>query len=627
MRYKLTVLLIVLNLALFSLIFYIDRVQSTRSVFESSSRLILDPSFVQGLDKVRITSTAAGTEWQLEQGEDANWDVVAPIHWKANPYAVQQLLFQLKSLSWESRFPVRDLGEAGQSLESYNLENPPLRIELFNGETSETLLLGAPTEIGNRLYTMSLDGKFVLVISRGLMEMLQRDMDAFLDRRIFGISMEESRIIQIQDRAASNVRVRLERAEAGWEFVSPIEAEADGERVQAMISDWQSTDAEGFDVNETAGLEMDSNAIQLTFEGLNSRETLVLAPPAGEPEATYYLAKRDVYDSVFKVNALQVDELRKAQEALREKRVLNRHAEDWTSLEIQFGDLTTILQQLETGDWQVLSTDESGALKSHPADLGEVDQIKELLRTMEAVRFVSDAPSENDLIRFGLDEPQRTITLRTASGQAVVFTIGGVSREDESTLLYATTDQSGSVFVIRPHILAKFPLNPLHYRDRTLFRLPESTTVTAVLLTDAASGDPLPLDEALESALGSYISEVKVNRFLDKPFADPIPLGEDRQVDWPYRLIALVAYPSPATEGPDTYEFHISIRLGGTIQYIGDPQSGLVGTLPIDLIEALDPILATFPEDPGEAPDDPEFMEEPAPAPEAEPPAETEPQT
>ena len=55
MRYKLTVLLIVLNLALFSLIFYIDRVQSTRSVFETSSRLILDRPFVQGIDKLNLT--------------------------------------------------------------------------------------------------------------------------------------------------------------------------------------------------------------------------------------------------------------------------------------------------------------------------------------------------------------------------------------------------------------------------------------------------------------------------------------------------------------------------------------------------------------------------------------------
>ena len=67
MRYKLTVLLIVLNLALFSLIFYIDRVQSTRSVFESSSRLILDRSFVPGLDKIRIYSAANDKEWILQQ--------------------------------------------------------------------------------------------------------------------------------------------------------------------------------------------------------------------------------------------------------------------------------------------------------------------------------------------------------------------------------------------------------------------------------------------------------------------------------------------------------------------------------------------------------------------------------
>jgi hypothetical protein len=618
MRYKLTVLLIVLNLALFSLIFYIDRVQSTRSVFESSSRLILDRSFVQGLDKIRIYSAANDKEWILQQSEESGWDVISPIHWKANPFAVQQLIFQLKSLSWESRFPVSDLEQAGQSLESYNLADPPLRIELSTGDASTTLDLGAPTEIGNRLYTMAPDGQFILVISKGIMDMLQRDMEAFLDRRIFGIGMEESRVIQIQDRSASNVRVRLERGDAGWNFVSPIEAEADGERVQAMISEWQSIDAAGFEMLSDTSLEMGGNTIQLTFEGLNERETLILAPPTGAgPEFPHYLAKRDTYDAVFKITSMQVEELRKAQEVLREKRVLARHADDWTSLEIQFGGLTTTLQQLENGAWQVLNTDSTGALNTQPADPASIELVKELLRTMEVVRFASDAPSENDMIRFGLDEPQRTITLRKASGQSIIFKIGGVSRDDESTLLYGNTNQSASVFVIRPHILAGIPLNPFHYRDRTVFTLPDTAELLEMKLMARESSETIPVDERTAELLKAYLKKVKVERYLNQPFADPVLIGGDQTMEWPYMLKAAVSYGSVSEEAPEAVEFYLSERLGGTTQYLGDPVSGLIGTLPIDVIERLDSFLVEFPDDPGEAPQEPviqpDLQEDPAP--------------
>lgn len=626
MRYKLTVLLIVLNLALFSLIFYIDRVQSTRSVFESASRLILDRSFVQGIDKVSITSTASGTKWRLERTGETQWDVISPIHWKANPYALQQLLFQLKGLSWESRFPVDDLASAGQSLESYNLANPPLEIELFNGANSVKLAIGAPTEIGNRLYMMAPDGEFILVISRGIMELLQRDMDVFLDRRIFGLGMEESRVIQIQDRSASNVRVRLERGETGWNFVSPIEAAADPERVQAMIAEWQTIEAEGFEMIEDPGLEMNSSAIQLTFEGLNERETLILAPPpgtAGNP--VHFLAKRDAYDAIFKVKAARVNELRTAQAALREKRMLNRHADDWTSLSIQFGNLTTTLQQLENGSWQVLDTDAAGALNARAADPETIANVKSLLRNMEAVRFVSDAPAENDLIRYGLDDPQRTITLRKASGQSVVFNIGGISREDQGTLLYANTNQSASVFVVRPHLLADLPLDASYYWDRTLFTLPDTADILDVQLLARDDDQPVPLGPEVVDALSSYLRQVRVARFLDAPFSDPLALGDSRTVEWPYKLVATVDLGTGTTLEVETVEFLVSARLGGSTQYLARVQTGEIGTLPTGIIEALDSVLATFPDDPGEAPDEPVFIEETVEAEEAVPELEVQP--
>ncbi|HSH08986.1 MAG TPA: DUF4340 domain-containing protein, partial [Oceanipulchritudo sp.] len=545
MRFKLTILLFILNVALFSLIFYIDRVQSTRSLFESSSRLILDPAFVQGLQKIRIVSQQNDTVWEFQHSDEDDWVVNAPVNWKANPYAIHQLVFQLKELSWESRFPIGDLAQAGQSLESYNLAAPPLQIELFNGTASLVLALGAPTEIGNRLYTLSPDGDYVLVIGRGLAEMLQRDMEAFLDHRIFGTGIEGSRVIQIQDRSATNVRVRLERRESGWRFVSPIEAEADGERIQAMIAEWQSLEADSFDNGADQQVEMDTNALRLTFEGLNKRETLILTPLAGEGDSvTTYRAKREAYGAMFTVPAAQVKELRRAQEDLRERRILLRHADDWTSLKVQFGELSTTLQQLENGAWQVLYTDESGELKSQPADREAIEGMKTLLKTLDAVRFVSDAPSETDMIRFGLNTPQRRLTLRKASGATVELLIGGLGVDDERTLLYATTNQSASVFLIRPHVLASLPLNPLYYRERTIRTLPETAVVEKVELIERASGKNLLVSKEgsdpgdLPEYLGRYLRTTRVGQFLNPPFADPFPLSEARKMEWPYLITA-----------------------------------------------------------------------------------------
>src|SRR5690606_21525674 len=133
-----------------------------------------------GLDHVRIIS-ASGDYWELQLADD-QWLVASPVKWKANPYAVQQLLFHLRQLSWDSRFSISELESSGQTLASYNLAEPPLRIELHQGDRVLPLALGAPTEIGNRLYLMSSGKDYVYVVSRTILDPLQRDPVAFMDR-------------------------------------------------------------------------------------------------------------------------------------------------------------------------------------------------------------------------------------------------------------------------------------------------------------------------------------------------------------------------------------------------------------------------------------------------------------
>ncbi len=604
MRYKLTVLLIILNVAIFSLIFYMDRASSIDEKFKASSRLILDPVFVQALDRVSISSTSNDIRWELQKSQDGDWIITNPINWKANPFAVKDLLFQLKELSWESRFPVGDLAQAGQSLESYNLASPPVSIELSSGPSTQTLALGAPTEIGNRLYTMSPDGEYIMVISQGVVEMLRGDLNTFKDRRIFGEEIDGSSVIQVQDRSASNVRVRLERSETGWDFVSPISAKADNERVKGLITEWQNMEAVDISSSDEPELEINGNALRLTFEGLNRRETLLLAPVPAEDDAEgYFKAKRDRYGAVFKVPNSVVEKLRHVQEELREKRVLHSLSENWTSLTVQFGEITTTIQQLESGAWQVLHYSRNGELDTQPADRAAIEEINSLMREMEAVRFVSDAPSETDIRRFGLDAPQRTVTLKTESNESVKMLIGDISRESGETLLYASTNQSASVFLIRPHVLAGIPLNPLHYRDRTISTIPETATVGSIRIVERKTGSEVfPADttdmKALSDRLENYMMNVRVVHYLNNVFKDPLQLDDNRTINWPYEIVANINYSPGSGDNSSKTTLYLSDRLGGTTQYIANPISGLTGTIPIDLIELLDPLFATFPEEP-----------------------------
>lgn len=610
MRLRLTFLLLALNAALLGAIFYFDQVRSSEDLIDQSSRLVLNPDFALDLDQISIESQHTDLPWILKQ-VDSQWEVVSPFKWKANPYSVEQLLFQLQRLSWESRFPVSSLEDSSQSLQSYQLQDPPIRLTLQRGSTSVLLPLGAPTGVGNRLYMMSPDSDFVYVVNRGLLDSLQRDLEAFLDRRVFDLAVEQARAIQIQDRAASSVRVRLERIQDQWRFVSPIETAADPDRVEAFLRDWQALEVADFLEAAAPSENLPGNSIRLTLEGTGARETLILRPP--DDSSDHYLARREAWPTVFRIQADRIDELRSVQEDLREKRVLAHASKDWSSLEIQFGDLGLTLQELENGTWQVLYMDNEGQLRSLPAGETAISRITQLLSTLEAQRFLTDAPSEADLERFGLNTPQRRLSIRRNGAPDVEFLVGGLYPEGNETLLYARTDQSDSIFLVRPYVLPSLSLDPYFYRERTIRKLPEDAEVLDLELIHRESGLPVPFpsddpedeaDPGPRERLADFMKNVRVERFISKPFAEPLPLDGERSIEWPYLLEARIRYPSGSSEKTESFTLYLSERLGGTIQYLGDPASGLVGTLPPPVIEALYRQLATFPETPPPLPPD-----------------------
>jgi hypothetical protein len=618
MRFRLTFLLLALNAALLGAIFYFEKIDSTDSLLEQSQRLILDPDFVVGLDRIVITGNRTDHQWILQKS-DGLWSVASPTEWKANPFAVEQLLFQLLRLSWESRFPVSGLSASGQSLASYQLDSPPIRLDLHNQQSRVSLLLGAPTEIGNRFYIMSPDGDYVHVVPRGLLDSLQRDLEAFLDRRIFTMPVEEVQAIQIQDRGAGSIRVRLERHNGEWRFVSPIQTLADSEEVESFLQTWLGQEVREFVAPGDSQPGLSGNAIRLTLQGFSSRETLILAPEPDEDDAEGIYARREEWPAAFRLQAARVEALRTVQEDLREKRVLKQSSGNWNSLELQFGNRSLTLQRLEGGRWQVLFTDPEGQLQTLPADAGTIAGLDQLFASLEAVRFVTDAPSEADLQRFGLQDPQRRLRIRLTEGDRVEFLIGGLHPDAEQTLLYARTSESDSVFLVRPHVLATLSLDPLHYREKTLQSLSSETAIQQISLIHRSSGLAVPLPESAtddpgvsspRSILEAYLREVRVERFLDQPFADPLVLDDTRKVEWPWFLEAKITRNGASTETSETLRFHISRRLGGTTQYLGDPSSGLVGTLPARVIEALDPLLARFPNPPPENPPSMETTDE-----------------
>lgn len=617
MRFKLTILLFVLNLILFGSLFFIERSRNTGTLFGESNRLILDASFVESISDIKIKGPGLEQDWHFRNSEGDNWVAESPHPWKANPYAIEKIIYQLRSLKWETKFDINELEDAGQSLDHYGLESPAVILELSNNNSTRVIEFGAPTEIGNRLYTLSPSGDSVYVVNQGILTNLNRDLSTFLNQQVFSFVAPEVRAIQIQDRTAGNVRVRIVRSGDNWQFVSPIETEASTQEVQSLLGDLQELETRDFYQPEDTPANFESPALRISLEGMNNRETMLIGDAGDQTNEEGRLwARREAFTTVFTVPDSLYETLRSAQEILREKNFLRNAAENWSTLEIRMDNRSTTLQRLENGSWQVVYTDQNENLQTLPAESTVIDSLASDLKSLEAVHFVSDAPSESDLKEYGLQSPQRTLVMKQdePGSKQVILKIGNL--ESEGNYLYASTNQTSTVYLIRPFILVRSPLNPLHYRERTMRDLPDSAEIRSINLRIRDSGQTIistdkeneesSQDLELIKTLKSFVRNPEVDRFLKAEFEDPLQLDSEKEIPWEFVLEAEIRLPGSETGETRNEQFFLSGRIGGTTQFVGSPSANLTGVLSLNLIDALDPYITNIPapeEDPPEIDD------------------------
>ena len=129
MRLKLTILLLILNVLLFGLIYYLEK--DTGSETEGVGSLFPE-GVVANSDRIEIEGRTTGLNWVLEKDNEA-WRLSRPINWKANFYAVNRILNQLQFLESETAFSVKEIERSGQTLAEYGLVDPRAVLTLGYG--------------------------------------------------------------------------------------------------------------------------------------------------------------------------------------------------------------------------------------------------------------------------------------------------------------------------------------------------------------------------------------------------------------------------------------------------------------------------------------------------------------
>lgn len=608
MRLRLTLTLLLLNLLLAGVIWYLDKEARAAEEFARASRQVFRPA----LGEVQRVEWHLGGEhrWTVERRAE-DWHLLHPQSWPANPFAVTRLLNQLEFLRAESRIPAGDLAAAGQQAADWGLAPARGQLRLRAGALpAETLLeIGDPTRMGGNLYVRDPGGADILVVGGELLTALEAPLEEWRQPGVFQIPAFEIRSLSLQITQPGNLTVRLARHAGGWRFEAPLQVEADPREVQVTLQGLAGLEAADFPNPDAAAQGLGAPPMRLTIEGNNRRQTLLLGSLVPSAQPPRFFARLGDNATVFTVPAEPLNNLRVLQERLREKRLLGREAVTVIGLRIEGGARPVALQRLESGQWQLVAEGPDGGLTTLPAETPMVQALVDRLLQVEAVSFLSDAPSEADLAAYELDQPQRRVEIRTAQGVRVLR-LGAF--DPANSLLFAKLEDAPFVYQVRPDLLGLLRTRALDYRRRALHELPAGATVVSAEVRDLADGRPLfslngtgpepawpgapdALPEAQArawAALRAALRRMEARDLVLSPFDEAGFARGGQTYVWRHELTVRVALAGGDGTQEQTLRYLLANRAGGTVWHAGAPAADVVFTLPDALLEAFSLLLA-----------------------------------
>jgi hypothetical protein len=395
MRPKGTLLLALVVAALGAFVwFYEIEGGAERAEQEEAAKRLFPDVDAEDVSSIELR-TEDGVNARLEREGDAGWKLVAPLAAPADRFAVDGIASTLAELTPETTF------ETPEPLANYGLEVEPV-VRFRAGERDFALRLGAQAPVGGELYATDAEGKRVVTLASWRKNALVKTLKQLRDGRVLDFDRAQVKGITL---AGPDGRVVLARVEGGWKLAEPVDAKADADAVEGLLSDLQYLRADEFVDAAATDAELGLDAPWLTVE---------LARESGDPLRLLAGATREdrrvvrgTAGRTFEVGASRLDSLPRQLGAFRWKQLASFSTDEAAALELRFA---------EPGAEPLVVTgvpDESeGWRTTPPAAPGRASRIVTELSALRAEEVAADALGEAELAALGLAPPRATLSVR-----------------------------------------------------------------------------------------------------------------------------------------------------------------------------------------------------------------------
>ena len=468
----------------------------------------------------------------LNNSED--WQLTSPVG-KDNldPKARDAFLGAVPDL-WAEKFVSQDLAKAGLAKPERTLlvtRNDGSTITLLIGNVSSTKtskkikppMPGTPpgmppqeeTIIQEMRFAKILDNDQIFEINGDGLKNIFVSVDQIRDPMLARINPTDAIKCEIQQGKNS---LSLMKKDGRWKIEAPIQADADPEKVNELLTKFSSLEARGpdlFDNPKLMDYDLDKTENKITITLEEDTKPLAKDKPLEKKtrSVTYLLGKKDnktkkvfiAMDGFPRVNL--VDEVvatlaARPAMAYRGKRILDVATTDINSLKIKTKSGEVAFNKAPEGKWTLVNP------KGVDIDDPKVSQLTTALSNFEVTEFLEEKPTPEDLAsKYGLDKPlitlevglvdtkkpskkmligkaqdPKTLKPKPAEVNPADPKAGDVKPEVQKPGFFARLDTSGPVFVVNSELVSSLDKDALAYLPQDFWKmLPEEISALKVV--------------------------------------------------------------------------------------------------------------------------------------------------
>jgi hypothetical protein len=480
MKFRSTLLLLVLAVGIFAYIKFVETKQpTTRDTMRDGKKVV-------SLDRDKINAISiksAGTEIELRKGDNNVWMLEKPVKDRADSMAINGLFTSAEYLKYDAVLGEDKPVEKDQ-LKEFGLSNSETKVA-FSGEGKPVeLLFGKDAAVEGKLYVKLADDKKVFVIPNELKNQLTKKPDEFRDRKLSDLTTAQVNKVAIKTAAGE---IELEKKNDHWSLTKPLKARGDDAKIGDVISQATTARIDSFVADSanlaTYGLQEPRGTVSLFSEGNDQPTVLQIgANPKDEKDKTY--AKLSSREPVVVLPKSIESLLETKPNDLRDKNLVRVEADIVDRINIEGAGAEKIVLARKGESW-VRKTD-----KDLPINAANATRLLNDLKAQLVTKFEADVAT--DLPKYGLDQPTVKVTLssyasentaETKAGEKPIVTV--LFGKVEGDNVYAKLDEEPFIVSVPKTILESIPTDPVQWQDVTIYKFkPEEITAIEVTKRD-----------------------------------------------------------------------------------------------------------------------------------------------